>query len=293
MPLDDRAADEQPDPHAAVLRGVERIEQRIRALWRQAYADIADGQTDAIPVVAFASDEQMSRSIVHVHHRVRRVAEQIQDDLLELNAVAGDERETLGELGMEDHVMSVQVARRQRNDLARGLVQIERFERELLLAEECAQPRNHVGGAIAVANRTSCGLACTGDIGRHAIQHSKARAGVGDDARERLVDLVSDRRRQCAERGHPRHMGKLGTGFLMLRPLDGDAREMRHPADELLLQGRGRRRLTLINRERPQNISARRRDRRRPTRPQPMRQREWPECGSLNRGSVSTSATIT
>ena len=111
MPLDDRAADEQPDPHAAVLRGVERIEQRIRALWRQAYADIADGQTDAIPVVAFASDEQMSRSIVHVHHRVRRVAEQIQDDLLELNAVAGDERHTLSELGMEDHTVSLKFVR--------------------------------------------------------------------------------------------------------------------------------------------------------------------------------------
>ena len=101
MPLDDRAADEQSDPHAAVLGGVESIEQQIRALWRQAYADIADAQTDAIPAVAFASDEQMSWSIVHVHHRVRAIAEQVQDDLLELDAVAGDERQTLSELGME------------------------------------------------------------------------------------------------------------------------------------------------------------------------------------------------
>jgi hypothetical protein len=40
MSLDDRAADKQPDAHAAALRGVEGIEQRVEAFRREADARI-------------------------------------------------------------------------------------------------------------------------------------------------------------------------------------------------------------------------------------------------------------
>ena len=43
-------------------------------------------------------DQQLSRSILHVDHRVRAVHEQVQNDLLKLDTIASDDREIVGEL---------------------------------------------------------------------------------------------------------------------------------------------------------------------------------------------------
>ena len=71
------------------------------------------------------SDQQLPRPIVHVNHRVRGVAEQVQDDLLELDTVAGDVREIVGELRLKHDAVPLKLTQRQRDDLARGLVQIQ------------------------------------------------------------------------------------------------------------------------------------------------------------------------
>ena len=73
---------------------------------------------------------------MHPQHRVGGVADQVQDDLLELDTVAGDGREIVGELPLKNDPVSLKVAQRQRNDLSRGLIQIQRLERELLFAEQ-------------------------------------------------------------------------------------------------------------------------------------------------------------
>src|SRR5262245_8827896 len=75
MTLDERAADKQPDAHAADLGRVEGIEQRIEALRGEADAGVAHHQTHAIGALPFGSDPQLPGAIVHVEHRVRRVAE--------------------------------------------------------------------------------------------------------------------------------------------------------------------------------------------------------------------------
>ena len=72
---------------------------------------------------------------MHADHRVGGVAEQVQDDLLELDTIAGDGREIVGELRLKNYAVSLKLTQRQRNDLSRRLVQIQRLERELLLAE--------------------------------------------------------------------------------------------------------------------------------------------------------------
>ena len=81
-----------------------------------------------------------------------------------------------------------------------------------LLLNSARNLRNHIRGAVAIANRAPRRFARTVDVGRSGIQHPKARTGVGDDARERLVDLMGDRRCQCAQGRHPRHMRELGAG---------------------------------------------------------------------------------
>ena len=98
MPLDDGAADGESDTHAVALRRVEGVKQLVHALAVEARASIPHGHAHTIAVLPFGSDQQLPRAIVHANHRVRGVAEQVQDDLLELDAIAGDVREIVGEL---------------------------------------------------------------------------------------------------------------------------------------------------------------------------------------------------
>src|SRR6266566_4195074 len=87
--------------------------------------------THTIAVLPFGSDQQLPRAIVHVNHRVGGVSEQVEDDLLELDAIADDGREILGELQLKSDPVSLKVTQRQRDDLPRDRVQIQQFEREL------------------------------------------------------------------------------------------------------------------------------------------------------------------
>jgi hypothetical protein len=98
MSFDDGAADGEADTHAIAFRRVEGVEQFFHVLGIDAHARIPHAYTHTIAVLPFGSDQQVPRAIVHVNHRVGGVAEQVQDDLLELNPIAGDGREILGEL---------------------------------------------------------------------------------------------------------------------------------------------------------------------------------------------------
>jgi hypothetical protein len=40
---------------------------------------------------------------LHLHHRVGGVTEQVENDLLELNTIAGDGRQIAGELRLKNH----------------------------------------------------------------------------------------------------------------------------------------------------------------------------------------------
>ncbi len=101
-----------------------------------AHAGVSHAQPHAIVVLPLGPDEQAPRPIVDIRHRIGGVAKQIQDDLLELDAVAGDGREIGVELRLQDDALALELGRRQRDHLPGGLVEVERIERELLLAEE-------------------------------------------------------------------------------------------------------------------------------------------------------------
>src|SRR5262245_20951258 len=98
VPLDDGPADGESDTHALALRRVEGIKELVHALTVNPYACIPHHQTHAIGVLSLGSDQQPARPIVDADHRVRGVAEEVQNDLLELDAIAGDRREVFGEL---------------------------------------------------------------------------------------------------------------------------------------------------------------------------------------------------
>jgi hypothetical protein len=97
MLLDNRTADGQPDAHPIVFRRVERVEQPVNALGVHPYARVSYGQTHLIGSLRLCPDHQLARPVVYLAHGVRRVPEQIEDDLLELNSITDNVREVVSE----------------------------------------------------------------------------------------------------------------------------------------------------------------------------------------------------
>ena len=114
-------------------------------------------------------------SIVHVAHGVRRVADQVQNDLLKLDPIAGDEQRVVRvKLKAQVHSVAQQVAKHQLQHLARRLVQVHGLGRGGLLAEQRTQARDDVGGAVAVADGAARGFLRALDVQRIGRQHPQA-----------------------------------------------------------------------------------------------------------------------
>ena len=95
-----------------------------RVVRGQANAGVANAQAHSATVLALSLDGQLSLSILHIDHRVAGIAQQIQDDLLELDSIPIDDRKIISQFHPQDHAISLKVVRRQSNDFPRGLVQI-------------------------------------------------------------------------------------------------------------------------------------------------------------------------
>ena len=74
------------------------------------------------------------------------------------------------------------------------------------MSEEGAQSCDHISRAAAVANCTLSSFSRAVHVGRLSVQHSHTGAGVGDDARQRLIDLMRDRSRQSSQTHDPRYV---------------------------------------------------------------------------------------
>ena len=88
MPLDDRAADRQPNTHTAAFGGIEGFEQPLEILRIDTGTGILHAQTHTIVSFSLGSDQQLPRAVVNTDHRVGSIAEQVQDDLLQLDTIA-------------------------------------------------------------------------------------------------------------------------------------------------------------------------------------------------------------
>src|SRR5580692_9881259 len=107
MLFDDGTAHGESDAHSSALGGVEGLKDLVHDVGLEANPDISHRQAHTVALVTLGSDEELPRTIVHAGHRVRSIAEQVQDDLLQLDTIGCDERKILGELRPEHHAMSL------------------------------------------------------------------------------------------------------------------------------------------------------------------------------------------
>ena len=87
MSVDDRPADRQPHARSIGLRGVEGVKDPVEMLRINARPRIAHGH-DGACLAFLCADQQLSRPLLHRTHCFSRIQNQIQQDLLQLNAIS-------------------------------------------------------------------------------------------------------------------------------------------------------------------------------------------------------------
>src|SRR6516162_7980675 len=86
MNIYDGPTDRQAHPHAAGLRGVECLENALEMFSIDARSGIAHRHEDACKVL-LGADQQLSWPRLNRAHCFNRVQDQVQDDLLQLNTI--------------------------------------------------------------------------------------------------------------------------------------------------------------------------------------------------------------
>lgn len=128
MALDDRPADREANPHAVRLGGVEGLEQPLGGARIETRSGVSHVQPDAATGVESRFDDDGSGPIRHFVHRLGRVQQQVEDHLLQLNAVDADSRQVFSELRLQERSAPAQFGGREGEHLACHVVEIGRLQ---------------------------------------------------------------------------------------------------------------------------------------------------------------------
>ena len=155
MRFDDRTADRQPHPQTAGLRRVEGREEVLKTRRSQSRPRILHRDQHAVRFGLSGGDEQLSRPFRDRAHRFDRVDDEIEDNLLQLDAIAFDERQTLPEFRLHRRAVLHRFATGELNHLADRLVYVHPVLPWRRLFDELTDAADDVAGAIAVLDDTT------------------------------------------------------------------------------------------------------------------------------------------
>ena len=150
------------------------------------------------PVVHARAHHQPSRAIGRVRHGVEGVHHEIQEDLLQLNAVARHQQEPGREIAVDDDIPEQGVAAHQGDDVGDQVVEQQRATFGSALLEEGAQMLDHLVRVLVRKDdvledlaQVVLGVLARGD-------EAEAGRGIGAYRGQRLAQLVDDGRAQLA-----------------------------------------------------------------------------------------------
>src|SRR6187397_1774835 len=103
MTLDNGSAYGQADPHSIALGREERIEQLVHVSIIEACSGSLHTQAHPVLRMRFGFDYQLPWTIFDRAHRLESVAQQVQDNLLQLDTIAAHGWQILGKLRSQNH----------------------------------------------------------------------------------------------------------------------------------------------------------------------------------------------
>ena len=153
--INDGPADRQPHFHSAGLRGVECLENALDTFRIDARPRIAHRHEDAICPALLSADQQLSRPLVDRAQRFDRAQDQVQDNLLHLDAIPLNGKQPLREAGLNRDSILGNCASRQNNNLIDRLIEIKTILSRRCFLDLITDPTDDVSGSIGVAYDTA------------------------------------------------------------------------------------------------------------------------------------------
>ena len=147
----------------------------VHTLRVQPRAGIPHGDEHAVRGVSPGADPQFPRPLVDAAHGFDRIEDQVEDHLLQLDAIAFDERQVRRELGLQRDAMLQHFAAGQGDDVEDGLIDVEPSLARGRLLDEGTDPVDDIAGTPAVLDDTAEGLADLLQIGRFSRRASARR----------------------------------------------------------------------------------------------------------------------
>src|SRR6266850_4571837 len=114
MTLHNRATDRKAYSHAAALGRVEGVEESVGITSIESDARVTDAEM-YISCLHGGGDHQLTRTIFDGAHGIARIQQQVEDHLLELDAVASHRWQISGELEADSHVLTLELAHGERD----------------------------------------------------------------------------------------------------------------------------------------------------------------------------------
>ncbi len=165
---------------------------------------------------ARANDED-ARAIGDFRHGLETVHQQVDDDLLQSDAIAVHQGQVWREIEPQRHAMAECLVPYKRNGLLDDVADVEVGHLWLGFFGKLANSADHIAGAIGIANDARDGLKRLVDDRRIPFQPAQAGFAMRDNRRQRLVHFMRDRCAHLAQRRYAGDVSELRLGGMQRR----------------------------------------------------------------------------
>src|SRR5579862_1317716 len=173
MRFDDRPGDRQSEAHAAGFGRVECIENLLGPDRPKAGAGVAHADGDIARTVLGRIDGEKSACLGRVFHRLDRIENEVEHDLLHLYRVGPQRGEVVAQAGLQHDMMLADLAGGQRQNVADDVIDVaSRFQRRRPLGQRAHTPNDlpRARGVLDDAFQRRFGFVEIGWVGRQPAQ---------------------------------------------------------------------------------------------------------------------------
>src|SRR5215475_5419548 len=189
MSMDNGAAYRQPHPCSTGLRGVKGIEDSIQMLCINAGPRIPYGYEGAC-LILLGADQQPSRPFLNRAHCFSRVQYQVQQDLLQLNAIPHNQKQSLCKPSLDRNAIPVNHALRQYNHFTGSRIEIKTLRSRRRLLDMITHPSDDVLSPVRVPYNASERFPGLIQVWRIHFQKAHPRTGVVARGSDRMQNFV-------------------------------------------------------------------------------------------------------
>ena len=214
MGLDDGAADGEPHAEAVGLGGEEGVEDFFFLIGGDADAAVEDADEELAGGVELGAEDDFAEPEGGIGHGLHGVANEIDEDLLNLDGIALDTGECGGGLDAEADAAGDGLFAEEEGSFPEEGGDVVAAAGEALAAEEGAEAVEGFAGAGAVGEDALGGEESAVVVDLLAAEPTEAGVGVGDDGGEGLADLVRDGGGDLADAHHAGGVFEIFLGLV-------------------------------------------------------------------------------